>query len=329
MTKTSLSLGLLGAALLLCLYTGPAQAQATRTWVSGVGDDVNPCSRTAPCKTYAGAISKTATGGEINCLDPGGFGALTITKSISVVCDYTEGGVLSAGTTGFIINIAVAGSIVTLKGQDIECVGTGVNGINIIGAGSIVHIHKTQIRNCRGGGSGIVVAPSSGNHEVYVADSYITDNGTGTTTGGITIRPTVAATANLTVNRTQIENNFVGIIADGASSTGPAINVVLRDSLVSGSANNGITATTTAGHAAIVGMIQNTAVTGNAGTGISANGAASSGLGSAIIRVGGSVIAHNVAGLNSSGLGQVRSYTTNQVNDNLAGETFAGNDPPK
>jgi hypothetical protein len=61
-----------------------AQAQATRTWVSGVGDDANPCSRTAPCKTFAGAISKTAPCGEISVLDPGGFGAVTITKSITI-----------------------------------------------------------------------------------------------------------------------------------------------------------------------------------------------------------------------------------------------------
>src|SRR3989440_10882628 len=73
-----------------------ASAQATRTWVSGVGDDANPCSRTAPCKTFPGAISKTAAGGEINCLDPGGFGAVTITKSIAIKCHYTEGGILVA-----------------------------------------------------------------------------------------------------------------------------------------------------------------------------------------------------------------------------------------
>src|SRR6059036_1925940 len=66
-----------------------AQAQATRTWVSGVGDDVNPCSRTAPCKTFAGAISKTAVNGEINCLDPGGFGAVTISKGLTI--DGTTG----------------------------------------------------------------------------------------------------------------------------------------------------------------------------------------------------------------------------------------------
>src|ERR1700744_4109779 len=99
----------------LCL--APAHAQATRTWVSGVGDDANPCSRTAPCKTFAGAISKTAAAGEINCLDPGGFGAVTITKSISIVCDFTEGGVLSAGTNGIVVN--GAGADVFLSGLDI------------------------------------------------------------------------------------------------------------------------------------------------------------------------------------------------------------------
>ena len=80
----------------------PASAQATRTWVSGVGDDVNPCSRTAPCKTFAGAISKTAPGGEINCLDPAGFGAVTITKSITIECTGTLGGILASSTTGVI-----------------------------------------------------------------------------------------------------------------------------------------------------------------------------------------------------------------------------------
>ena len=81
-----------------------ASAQATRTWVSGVGDDANPCSRTAPCKTFAGAISKTATNGEINCIDPGGFGAVTITKSIQIDCRGVLAGVLVSGTNGIIVN---------------------------------------------------------------------------------------------------------------------------------------------------------------------------------------------------------------------------------
>jgi hypothetical protein len=88
------------------LHANPAQAQATRTWVSGVGDDANPCSRTAPCKTFAGAISKTAPGGEINVLDPGGFGAVTITKSISITSVGFEAGVLVSGTNGIVVQVA-------------------------------------------------------------------------------------------------------------------------------------------------------------------------------------------------------------------------------
>src|SRR5471030_858435 len=89
---------LLGMACLSWLALAPstAMAQATRTWVSGVGDDVNPCSRTAPCKTFAGAISKTLADGEINCLDPGGWGALTITKSIKIDCLQFPGGILNS-----------------------------------------------------------------------------------------------------------------------------------------------------------------------------------------------------------------------------------------
>src|SRR5690606_36704243 len=100
------------------LFATPANAQAIRTWVSGVGDDVNPCSRTAPCKTFSGAISKTAAGGEINCLDPGGFGAVTITKSITIDCTGTFGSVLAAGVSGVIVN--GANIVVSLRGLSIN-----------------------------------------------------------------------------------------------------------------------------------------------------------------------------------------------------------------
>jgi hypothetical protein len=86
-----IALPILGLTLAVFFAAAPAHAQATRTWVSGVGDDANPCSRTAPCKTFAGAISKTAAAGEINCLDSGGFGAVTITKSITILCNGVVG----------------------------------------------------------------------------------------------------------------------------------------------------------------------------------------------------------------------------------------------
>src|SRR5436305_8947631 len=124
MNKFRFTINALAIAIFTFAFASLAQAQATRTWVSGVGDDVNPCSRTAPCKTFAGAISKTAAGGEIDCLDPGGFGAVTITKSLLIDCDYTEGGVLGAGTNGINVNdstTATPGTIVVyLRGLDIE-----------------------------------------------------------------------------------------------------------------------------------------------------------------------------------------------------------------
>src|SRR5437879_2834727 len=111
-------------------------AQATRTWVSGVGDDANPCSRTAPCKTFAGAISKTAAGGEINVLDPGGFGAVTITKSITIKANGELAGVLVSGTNGIVV-AAGANDRVTLVGLDIDGLGNSLCGVDVLSAGEV------------------------------------------------------------------------------------------------------------------------------------------------------------------------------------------------
>ena len=134
--------------ILLALTLGiasMAHAQATRTWVSGVGDDVNPCSRTAPCKTFAGAISKTATGGIINAIDSAGFGAVTITKSITIDASPFMGGVLQsgAGASGIVIN-ALSSSVISLRGLDIEGVSGAANGVRILVAGS-VSVENTSI----------------------------------------------------------------------------------------------------------------------------------------------------------------------------------------
>src|ERR1700747_3120000 len=123
------------ATIALCLTAQPAHAQATRTWVSGVGDDANPCPRTAPCKTFAGAISKTATDGEIDALDPGGFGAVTITKAITIDGGPTgEASILGSGVVGAVtINISASSgsNFVQLRNLSINGSGTtfGQNGI--------------------------------------------------------------------------------------------------------------------------------------------------------------------------------------------------------
>ena len=123
----------------------PAFAQATRTWISGVGDDVNPCSRTAPCKTFAGAISKTAAGGEIDALDPSGFGAVTVTKSITL-----DGGggivasILVAGTNGVTVNAGANDTVVVRNLSFNGLIGTGspgLDGIKVLAAGQLIVDH--------------------------------------------------------------------------------------------------------------------------------------------------------------------------------------------
>src|SRR5438105_15466211 len=133
MNKTRFALKALSFLLITLACAAAAHAQATRTWVSGVGDDVNPCSRTAPCKTFAGAISKTADKGEIDCIDPGGFGTVTITKNITIDGNGTFASILAAGTNGVNVNDSASGApnskIVRLRNISINGAGTGLVGI--------------------------------------------------------------------------------------------------------------------------------------------------------------------------------------------------------
>jgi hypothetical protein len=288
-----------------------AHGQATRTWVSGVGDDANPCSRTAPCKTFAGAISKTATGGEINCLDSGGFGAVTITKSITIKCEGCIGGVLAAGTFGININDSGSGTpntaIVTISGLDIEGAGTGTNGIQFF-AGGALHVHKTQIRNFRGGSgdNGISITPSTGLAKVTVADSYITDNGVAASDAGILVRPTGGSSVNLSVNNTKFEGNTNGIFMDGSGGAGPC-NTTVNHSVLTASSSNGIAVASSS--AAFTAVLDSTMISLNAGV-----GAASAG-GGARLLLGGSTIAANATGVSNAG-GTLQSYKNNEIGGN-------------
>jgi hypothetical protein len=233
------------AVLVLCALSLPAHAQAPRTWVSGVGDDANPCSRTAPCKTFAGAISKTAVFGEINCLDPGGFGAVTITKSIIISCEAGTAGVLVSGTNGIVVSVG-ASDIVYLRGLDFEGLTTGLSGILFLGAGTL-HVEHCLIRNFNSSsaGMGISVA-TNGPSKIFVMDSYITDNGSASGGGGIVIRPT-AAGVNAVLKDLHVDNNVgIGVKVDGTGGTG-TVNLMVVDSAVSANTGSNIAAFTTPG----------------------------------------------------------------------------------
>jgi hypothetical protein len=174
---------LLPALLVLALSATTAFAQATRTWVSGVGDDANPCSRTAPCKTFAGAISKTAAGGEIDALDPGGYGAVTISKGMTIDGGATLASILSSAVTGINVNTVSPAPLpkVFLRNLSINGAGTtlGTIGIRILKAAE-VHIEDCVLENFSQ--YGISVETDA---EVFVKNTIIHNAGL----GGIRVQP--------------------------------------------------------------------------------------------------------------------------------------------
>jgi len=229
------SLSSLVIASVLLLSAIHAQAQATRTWVSGVGDDANPGSRTVPCKTFAGTISKTAPGGVINVLDPGGFGAVTITKSITLDAGGQLGSILVSGTSGIIISAATTDTVV-LRGLDFQGLGTSLCGIKVITAGTVL-IENCEIngfttgvsvltdahviiRNCvirnntatadsANGSAGVLV--NSANADVQVLGTTINDNAAGVS---------VAGGSDLWMGQSfVIDNAGVGVKSKGSSRT--------------------------------------------------------------------------------------------------------------
>jgi hypothetical protein len=178
-----------------------ASAQATRTWVSGVGDDANPCSRTAPCKTFAGAISKTAAGGEIDCLDSGGFGTLTITKSITIDCKGVVGSSLFAlAPSGFTIN--GTDIVVTLRNLEINGVGTGTTGVRFVNGRRLI-LENVLITGGTQAGVRVLVMPGAGH--LVINNSQIINNNTG-------IRTAHGVTS--VVNSTIAGNQTFGLIAE-------------------------------------------------------------------------------------------------------------------
>lgn len=297
--------------ILLLLASGSAFAQATRTWVSGVGDDVNPCSRTAPCKTYAGAISKTAAGGIISCIDPGGFGAVTITKSITISCKHVEGSILGSSSNGIVINGADID--VVLRGLDIDGgapAAPGLNGIRFLQGASLI-VEDCVIRDFTGAapnGNGIIIANASLTAEIHIVNSNITGNGAGAGGAGVQIAPTGTGGARVTITNSNFSNNTVGLRANSATTTG-VINVTVTDTTAASGSSHGFVAEGSGGP---IRMMLNRAVSvNNLGDGVRSVGANST------VRIGSSVVTGNSGtGLSASSSGQLQSFGNNQVVSN-------------
>ncbi len=304
-------------------HSVPAAAQATRTWISGVGDDANPCSRTAPCKTFQGAYNKTAAGGEINCLDPGGFGAVTIVKSISIICDQATAGVVVAGSNAIIVNSTTA--YVVLDGLDLEGLGNaattaGLNGVNILNAAA-VHIRNTKIRGFRNG-YGINFQPQNANSQLFVDNVALSENGSPSisTTGGIIINPAAGYTANATITNTRIVDNLnVGIRVDTSGIVGSTITAMI-DNVTLSNNGAGILVKAPSGTGTVKFMLTNSVVSLNVGQGIIINGTPTS----AAARVGNTTITANGTGIMVLGTAVLQSYGDNRLDGNGTDGAFSG-----
>ena len=282
--EIALSLALFGLALPF-LAAAPARAQNARTWVSGVGDDTSPsCSRAAPCKTFAAAIAVTNAGGEINCVDSGGFGTLTITKAITVACEVGTAGILGTGGGNSIaIDIdAGAADVVTLRGLDIDGQVTSGNGVTVVQAKE-VHIENCSIRNFRGNiiAAGIWTSSSStATIFLYVQDTVISDNQFGvllSSAGGFK----VASLKNVTIT---------GSVSDGLNLNNTNVFVNVSESIISANGGNAVVAAA----------------------------------GSTTANVDHSTIANNAVALNAAVGGSTIRISANNIFNNTTGFSIAG-----
>ena len=304
------ALHVLAVLVFTCTFASLANAQATRTWVSGVGDDANPCSRTAPCKTFAGAISKTADCGEIDALDPGGFGAVTITKSITIDGTGTLAGILASLTTGVIVN-APADKVITLRGLSINGACNGIRGINFI-SGKTLNVEDCVI--FRFANEGILVNLTNSGSTLNVRNSVIRDNaGDGISTVTTAVAPTGIKT---TLEHVSLIGNGRGLHARSGS------RVSARNSVFANNTNQGIFADAVGSNFSAV-SIWDSQISVNGSHGIQAGNAGN--VGSSAVQISQNQIDRNTgAGVNISTGGVVNTFTNNSILGNVGGDGCTG-----
>lgn len=297
--KNSALFGLAVTAAILTVGATDVAAQATRTWVSGVGDDANPCSRTAPCKTFAGAISKTAPGGEIDALDPGGFGALTITKSITIDGGPGVAGVLVAGTNGIVV-AAGAGDAVTLRNLDFDGLvnsgNSGIKGIEFLSGARLV------IENCVVYGfnlRGISIESTTAGAQTLISNTTVHNiNNSSSVTVGNGVW--VGGTNSVVINNVRSVNN-----ANAGLAVNPGAAVQVRNSVFSNNGGLGIFSNNAIIDAQLVTVANN-------GTGVEATNTAT-------IRMSAVSVINNAVGLSSSNNSVINSFGDNLIVGNQSG----------
>jgi hypothetical protein len=299
MSKFRFTIKVMAIAIFMFATVSIAQAQASRTWVSGVGDDANPCSRTAPCKTWAGAISKTAACGEIDALDPGGFGAVTITKSITLDGSGTFASILASLVNGIVIN-AAATDVITIRGISINGFCNGLSGINLLQAKTV------NVEDCvifRMGGNGITSTDNNG-LKLNIRNTVIRDNGG----DGINIVAAAATPARVTLSNVSLNGNVNGMHARSG------VTVTAEECSFSGNSASGVFADNTVAASFAVVRVNRSQIQGNV-TGVQAGSAA--GVASSVVEISQNIIAFNSGnGVSVQAGGIVETFVNNDIQGN-------------
>ncbi|MEA2939394.1 MAG: hypothetical protein QOC56_2898 [Alphaproteobacteria bacterium] len=308
MIKTNFAL-LITSLFAASLHVAPAQAQTVRTFVSANGSDANTCARPQPCRTLQGAHNKTNAGGEINMLDPAGYGIVTINKSISIVNDGvgSAGVLVGASQTGITIN-AGPNDVINLRGLIIEGAGAGQDGI-VFSSGKSLTMQNMVVRGLTGQGIRLVPTTSS---NFAVSNTLVADNAD----SGITVRPVgTSLTVKAVFNSVEVSNNFnIGIGVDGTVSTG-TINVSVLESVAANNPGIGFGVQSSLGQAVTTMTLVRSAAVNNGGP--VAAGAQGD---NATIRIGQTTITGNANGWGAVFGATLQSYNDNYVDGNAASQ---------
>ena len=292
-------------AFALVLPAASAQAQNARSFVSAQsGSDSNNCSRLTPCRTFAYAITQTNAGGEIDTLDPGGYGAVTIAKAMSIVSGLGEAGVLTpSGATGITISAGV-NDVINLRGLIVEGAGAGSNGI-VFNTGKSLTIEKCVIRNHTN--NGIAFVPN-GSSNLVMSDTFVANNKGG---NGVAVVPSGSGAVTAVFNRVEADNNGDGILVDSTSYLGTDLNATMSDSVAADNSGAGLKVNS---NGTGFNVLMFRSVAANNGTGLIAQGM------NAELRVDQSTVTGNASGWTALLGGAVQSYGNNSIDGNSSNQ---------
>lgn len=320
MNKIGFMFRILIAAFFASAFGAVISQAAPRAFVSTSGNDANSCGRNQPCRTFAAATAAVDAGGEVIVLDSGAYGAVTITKAVSIIAPAGIYAGINQTSGNAVTVVAGASDTVVLRGLTLNGA-TGDSGIDF-NSGAALLIENCVINNFFRG----VHFDAAG--KLFVSDTTVQKNFVGILIGTTTGAPPSAA-IQVSIERVRAVNNTsIGISVSPTS----AARISVTDSVMSGNTNDGFSmasgrATVTRSTAANNGrhgfaldsgtatetMFEDCAATGNGNAGFLSSGGAS-----VVVRVSNSSATDNAVGFGQIGGGVFLSYGNNRVRTNTA-----------